>query len=500
MPKFTDFLKLTLGEFKEFVNSWHKPINQNFEDIDDWLKGLHDELVGTGSDPDYADLRGDLNSLADRLNVSINPDGTIDPTNSPDILNMATSAVDGVFSSPRDRLDAKDLQTFEARQPFSGDRFAPIPLSGPAAGFPYEDIDSGIAVRTGHRGSTALASPHIPPAQGLIMGNASLVAPLSIGQVRLTGDTPPAVFNIDGYIFRIREIIDFDWNDLGPSNGQWVWIFVERTEAQYNNGSYRYSALSGSAFAAKDLRKLQFGSDGIASNSTFSSASAVFNTGGAKMFGKVRSGDILVIESGLAAGEYVINALDGTTPETKLTIKGTFKANVSGAAWHVIDRAHPNIGAVLTAANVLPPQVAGRAYIARAVHSSSGSPTGIVNFAMGGVVDTGWIEVDATTDFPLDLDPHNLGAVPTSIEIWCRTDENATEIYPAMVRRSVVTDTAGPTSATFLFPSFHIRSSDTQITLILQNASTVPLVDAAIFTDSAGVDHAEAQIRVIARK
>lgn len=497
MPRFTDFLNLTLGEYREFVNSWNRPLNQNFEDLDDWLKDLRDGLVGTGSGPVWADLRGSMASLAARLDVSINPDGTIDATSSPDILNMSTSTVEGAFDSPRARLDAGDLRAFNARQPFPGGRFTPIPSAGPSAGYPYEQVDSGIAVRSMDFGTSPLASPRVPWTQGLVTGGASpLITGLGIGQLRISADSPPAVFGIDGYVFRLREIIDLDYNLLSPANGNWVWIFVDRTEANYNSANYRYTAPTGGAVAAKDLRKLQTGSDGVTSTSTFSSASALFNT---KPFGKVRPGDTLVISSGAAAGSYVINALDLTTPDTKFTIRGTFKADVSGVAWYVLDEAHPNIGAVVTAANVLPAFATGRVYIARAVHNSAGAPTGIVTFRAGGVYDSGWVSVDATLDFPLTL-THNLGAVPTQLEVWCRASSVASEIYPAQVKRTVVTDTAGPSTADFMVPAFHVRSSDTEAVLKLQNASTVPLAAAAVFTDSGGTDYTACEIRVIARK
>lgn len=497
MPKFTDFLKLTLGEFKEFVNSWHKPVNQNFEKIDDWTQDVYNALVGSGSSSDFADLIGSKASLAERLAVSINEDGTLDPTNSPDILNMSTSAYTGAFTSPRDRLDDGDGHLFDARQPFAGGRFAPLPAAGPSASYPGEDLDSGIALRTRGFSSHPLRSPNVPWAPGLVTGGATpLMSGLGIGQVRITADSPAAVFNIDGYAFRIREIIDLDWTVLSPSNGDWVWIFVERTEGQYGSSSYKYTAPGGGTAAAKDLRRLQSGSDGVTSNSTFSSASALFNT---KPLGKVRPGDLLVITSGAAAGSYVIDALDGTTPDTKFTIKGKFKSNITGASWYVLDNAHPNIGAVVTAVDTLPAFAVGRVYIGRAVHNSAGAPTDLVTFRAGGVYDSGWITVDTTTDFPLAL-THNLGAVPTDLEVWCRASSAADEIYPAQVLRTIVTDTAGPSTADFMVPALRIRSSDLEATLTLQNASTVPLKPAAVFTDSAGTDYTSCQIRVIARK
>src|SRR5690349_16026786 len=118
MPKYTTFLEFTLPELNEFVNSWNNPVNQNWEDLDDWLKDLFNNLVGTGTGSTWSALRGDMASLAARLGVSINADGTIDITDSTDFTNMATSAYRGQYTGPRERLDDNDAEIYAARQPF----------------------------------------------------------------------------------------------------------------------------------------------------------------------------------------------------------------------------------------------------------------------------------------------------------------------------------------------------------------------------------------------
>lgn len=502
MPKFTTFLQLTLPEKNEFLDAWHIPVNQNMEDLDDWLSDLHLGLIGTGSSSLWATLRGTLPSLADRLAVSLNSDGTLNVSNSPAVMNMATSAVEGAFADPQTRLDTLDFYSFDARQPVAGGRFAPIPAAGPTAASPPERLDPGIALRSADFGANAaepISSPQKPWAPGLVIGGASpFITGLGIGQVRITADTPPAIFNIDGYIFRLREIIDFDWTALAPANNDYVWIYVDRNEAGYNNANFKYTAPGGGAAAAKDLRKLQSGNDGVTSGSTFSAASGLFNTA---PFGKVKPGDTLVITSGAAAGSYVINALDGVTPDSKFTVRGKLKAASAGVSWYILDNAQPNIGAVVTGALVTtkPPFVPGRVYIARAQHNTAGNPTNIVTFQPNGVWDSGWTAVDAATDFPLTL-THDLGVVPSSVEVWCRLSAAATEIYRPLVKRSVVTDTAGPTSASFLVEAMQLRCSDVDLKFRLMNASTVPLKAAAIFTDSADADQSVCEIRVIAKR
>lgn len=507
MANSTSFLSLVLPELGEFVNSWNEPLNQNFEDIDEWLEDLHDNLVAVGSGSTWAALRGSLDSLAERLDVSINADGTLDVSNSPDILDIATSAYRGQFTGPRDRLNDVDREFYNAGQAAANGRFTPMAPSGPSAGFPHEEIDSGIAIRSadfGAHSAEPISSPQRPWAPGLIVGGADpFVTANAVGQVRLNAGNG-ALFNIDGYLFRIREDIIFDYSLLSPNDLDYVWLYVQRGD--YSNANFQYDGPGGGGVAVKDLRELQSGSAGQTSGSTFQDAGASFNTAA---LGKVKSGDILVIESGAAAGSYVINALDGTTPDTKLTIKGTFFADVSGVPWHIQDDWHPNVGAFVTdgATTTRPPFQAGRVYIGRFRHNAALNPDQLVTFQRGGVWDSGWIAADASS-WPPTIPDHNLGAIPSSVDIWVRVDA-ISRAYRPMVQRQVLTnfdtgdtnvDPTDPKTATLLFPSMQAHVSETTVALVLLNASTDPAKPAALFTDSGGTDRITGQIRIIARR
>lgn len=513
MATSTSFLNLTLPAFNEFLDSWNEPLNANFEELDDFLKDLHDSLVATSSSSTWAALRGSLPSLAARLDVSINADGTLDVSSSPDILALGTSAVLGVFSSPADRSNAGDLERYDARQPFADGRFVPMPPAGPSAGYPPEEVDAGVAIRSADFGADTnhpISSPRVPWSPGLVLGGAvPLITAQDIGVVRISGDGAPAVFNIDGYVFRVREIIDLDWNLVSPADNEYVWIYAERAEANYNSASLRYDGVGGSGVLPKDLRKLQSGSTGVTSGNVFTDASALFNT---IALGKIKEGDVLVIESGSAAGEYVIDALDGVTPDTKLTIKGLFKADLGGLTWHIRDDAHPNIGAVGAGLDpaTQPPFVAGRVYIGRAKHRSAANPEDVVTFQRGGVYDSGWIAADAVviSGAPVTL-VHNLGQLPSHVEIWVRASSTG-RAYQPMVERQVVTkmDSANfpdplvgdtSTAAKMFFPSLRHHMSNLDLTVMLANQSLDPAAGPSLFTDSASAEVAVGQMRVIAR-
>jgi hypothetical protein len=514
MPQFSAFLNLTLPELNEFVDSWNEPMNQNFEDLDDWLKDLHDNLVATGTGSTWAALRGAMNSLAERLDVSIASDGTIDVSASQDILDMSTSAYRGQFADPRTRLNDGDRVLYDAGQPVADGRFSPMAAGGPSAGFPHEELDSGIALRAADFGAyTAepISSPARHAAGGLVVGGGDplLISSGVGGQIILNAASVPAVFNIDGYLFRLREDVLFDYSLLaGLLTGDYVWLYVERDDANYNSAEFKYSEPGGTP-AAKDLRVRKSGSNGVTSNSTFSSAGATFDTAPFK----VKEGDILRITSGAAAGDYVIDALDGTLPNTKFTIKGIFPANVSGAPYQIRDHFMPNIGAALSSGTPSdptsrPPFAAGRTYIGRIQHQGASPPSPRVTFARNGVHDSGWLSItNMATDFPLTV-THELGAVPSSLEIWVRVD-STTPAYRPLVRRQVLTNfdegdtTVDPGDAKksdLLFPSLYPRA--TELSVIVDKFSTVgdPVTPPALFTDAGGTDQTTGEIRIISRR
>ena len=499
MPNFTSFLKLSLPSLGEFVDSWNDPVNENFEDLDDWTKDLFLSLVGAGVGSTWSALRGSLNSLSERLDVSIAADGSIDVSGSQGILDMATSAFTGQFDNPRDRLNSSDSEVFDA---------------GPSAGFPEELLDSGIAIRSADFGANSaepISSPTKPWAPGLVVGGADplLTGSGVAGEIQINAGSVPAIFNIDGYIFRIFEDILFDYGNLaGLVANDFVWIYVERKEANYNTAAFRYSEFGGTP-VAKDLRKLESGTNGVTSNSTFTSFGATFDTNPFK----VKPGHILRITSGTAAGDYVIDALDGTVPNTKLTIRGLFKTNVSGANFDIIDNAMPNIGAAIATSTPSdetsqPPFEEGRVYIGRIKHLGGGSPNPRVSFARGGVHDSGWLPItDISTDFPLDVD-HELGVIPSSIEIWVR-ESSSDRSYRPIVKRQILTnfdegnttvDVGDAKKDDLLFPSLFTNTSEIQATITVLNESTDPAKPPALFTDIGGVDKLTGEIRVISRR
>jgi len=498
----TDYLDLVLPELNEFINSWNAPVNQNMESIDDFCSDLYESLVGSSATGTWSMLRGSLASLADRLDVSINADGTLDLSGSPDLLAIGSSSYYGEPGSPVDRLDDTDGLLYGASLPITGGRFSTsLPI-----GYPHADLDAGVAIRTASFGVSKehIASPFQGSAwsPGLVDGGASnLMTPEATNRVKFNAGTTPAILNIDGYVFRLREDVVFDYASASFSAGDYLWFYVERVDANYNTANFKYGATP----AARDLRVLQGnaigGGTGSTSGSDFTAPTATFMNGGAAGgIARVREGDVLVI-TGAAAGDYVV---DSVTNDTNLVIKGTFKTDVGGLTWSIRDNWHPNLGVVsVVDAAARPPLVAGRVYIGRGIHAASGGPTSLFNFTRGGVYDSGWV----TATNPQTFD-HELGALPSSVDVWVRVND-AGRVYRPVVRRQVLTNLtitgAFPVGgdrkyATMLFPSLYVHASEFNVTTALVNALTDPVVAEAYFTDSAGVDQPTAQIRIVARR
>lgn len=508
MPAFTTFLNLSLPALSEFVDSWNEPLNQNFEAIDDWTSDLHANLVGAGTGTTWAQLRGSLTNLATRLDVSIAANGTLDLSSSQDLLDLSISAYKGTFGGvPVDRMNDTDREIYDARQPFADGRFAPMPSAGPSAGFPGEELDSGIAFRStdfGAKSAQPIASPSVPWSPGLVSGGGG--TPLTdvgvgTGRVVFNGTAQTAAFNIDGYLFRIREDIQLDYSTMTPlSVGDYVWFYVERNDANYGlSADLKYSELGGTPIA-KDLRKLKTGTGTTASPSTFEDTSGTFET----VPFIIKEGDTLRILTGGDAGDYVISVLDGTAPNTKFTIKGSFKVGGVTAAYEIIDNAMPNIGAVIAQSPASDPQsqppfVEGRVYIGRLKHNTAAS---ILAFTKGGVADSGW----GTQTFPY-IFQHNLGVVPSKIEIWVRKNTTPNPAHRAVVIRPIVSVAAGADSS-LLLPSLWEYADETEVRVDLLNALAAPVVAQALFTDMTGglpgspgandILAADAEIRIVA--
>jgi hypothetical protein len=520
MPNQTDFLKLVLPLFGEFADSWDQVLDQNFEILDDHLADLRRALLtGTptnAASADYAALVGSLSNLANRLNVSINADGTLNLANSPAIAALGSSATNGddylgtgsPNNSPRLRFDFSDLEIWNARSPLYAARFNPTATTRGL-------LDDGLAVRARDGGALDASRPISSPDRlfvaGLVQGPDSFLVGVAPALVKFdaTLGAPSSwlAFNVDGYIFRLRQgvILDLSTDVTGAAlnAGDVVYLYVARGDYANPNCKTKLATDPG-APQARDLRRLQTGSDGIISGKTFSSASANFQ--GSATQWTILPGDLLVVDSGAAAGSYVIASVP--TPGS-LTIVGAFKADgLAGVAWHIEDDAHPSLGAIKVAdATTDPPFVPGRVYVGRGQLNAAGfgavggPPATKVAFPQSGVFDSGWLAVN-TSSFPLAFE-HNLGMLPTAVHVWVRDSSTGESFEPTSLSQFVVdVDTTVtpvvPKKAELRVPSLYWHSTR-QRTLVHLNLSGL-VVPAELFTKDDGTHVTSGQIRLVARR
>lgn len=487
MASKTDFLKLTLPAFNEFIDSWGDTLNQNLEDIDDWMSSLHAALVTTGGTDNWSELTGNLSTLATRLAGAIDDDGNL-------IGTAALGAIEdanyrgNAFADATERLDSSDSELYEAGAPFTGTRNV---AGVPAAGFPRTRIEDASAAQSrllATNSAEFMLSPGAPfaTAQGLVTGGSEPFISLpSLGEFQLGVSGAPAIFNIDGYLFRLRESLKVDYSVLSPSNNEWIWFYVDRDG--YDTLGFAYSDPAGSP-ATKDLRKLRSGtSTGTKSGSTFTVTGETFDSAPYE----VKAGDLLTILSETPPTSYVVASVDGPT---QLTIEGVFRTSVGAANWEITDRSIPNIGAVIPTLNstqswARPDFVEGRAYIGRYQYNVGN----LSNFMRGGVYDSGWSTINNTGDFP-KIFTHSLGVIPSRVEMWVRQSESD-PAYRPIVRRQIQVDNT-PTLSTLLLPSMQPKLTEQLVTLYLVNDS---LGNESLATDSAGSELTfPAELRFIA--
>lgn len=492
MPSTTSFLSLTLPELNEFVNSWHTPLNQNLETVDDYLKDLSQQLVGSTGVADLSTLKGSTASLLARLAVSIEADGTIDLSSASEIVALATSKTNDTFSDAGARFEDSDFERFDVRAPFTDGRFD---VSGPviaasSGSYPHAPMDVGMSWRGRDYSSELMSSPPRPWAPGVVYGNASLLTGGGNDTLRIQAGTTPALINIDGYMFRLREDIDLDLSAItGVTDGGYVWIFAERNESSYNNPVYQYNE------GAKDLRRLQEGTDGATSGSLFTGPGGTLFQN--KPLGKVKPGDLLVLSGTTSAGTYVVDSIG---LDTQLTIKGTFPTSVGGNTWYILDNSHPNIGGAPVALETdVPSAVAGRVYLGRCIHNAGSSPTSVETFAFNGVYDSDWFSVTAAgLESPTSYS-HKLGVHPSQVEIWLRdtlANDPAGTVYRPVVRREL---TDGGSTVKYLYlPSIIHSATMTAVTVRLDNDTDGQA--AALFTKTDFTDVATGEMRIIARR
>lgn len=485
MASLSSFLQLILPGTGEFPNTWGQVVNTDLTTIDQFLQVLRAKLDGgTATDVTYGSLVGSSASLAARLNVSINPDGTLNIGATPSIQALATSSVYGTFANPTLRFTASDRELFDARARALGNRYTP---GSTTAGV----LDDGLAARAARfngivAGFDDAAAGVQTPIRSFVAntvsdGPANCVTTAGAGTVTVAGGSSAVLINIDGYPFRTRYDVVLDVGGAGspPMAGQTIYIFAQRSD--YNDANFVYRRFGAVVSTAQDLRVLQSGTDGVSSGSTFTSATGLFSTRG------VQPGDILTITGGTNAGDYLVSAVGS---DTSITVVSPFPSNISAMSWSISDKMAPNIGFVAETAGVAPPYVAGRVYLAEATFGAGPTITGLIVYAKNGIFEGVQTGLTAAGSFPVTFN-HNLGALPSSVHVYASAAGTSTSTEYALQAKH------DPGNAQLI-------RIPTVVPKITRNTIVLTMVDPEatkrLYTDEAGTDVTSGAIRVVVRR
>lgn len=485
MASLSSFLQMILPGTGEFPNTWGTVTNQNLQTIDQFLQVLRSKLDGgTATDVTYGSLVGGLSTLAARLNVSINADGTLNISATPDVVALATSIVYGQQATPTARFVLSDRELFDARARALGARYTPGSTSAGS-------LDTGLAVRSARFNGTvagfddAAAGVQTPirsfTANTVSDGPANYLTTAGAGIVTMAGSGTPVLTNIDGYVFRTRYdvALDVGGSPSPPTAGQTIYIFAQRSD--YNDATFVYRRFGAVVSTAQDLRVLQGGSDGVSSGSTFTSATGLFTTRG------VQPGDVLTITGGANAGDYLVSSVGS---DTTITMVSPFPANISAMTWSIGDKLTPNVGFVAVTPGTNPPYVAGRVYLGEASFGAGPTITGLIVYAKNGIFEGIQTGLTAAGSFPVTFN-HNLGALPSSVHVYASA-----------------TGTAGATE--YALQAKHDPGNaqliriPTVVPKITRNTITLTMVDPEatkrLYTDETGSDATSGAIRVVVRR
>jgi hypothetical protein len=526
----TDFLELTLPDNGEFVDNWDSPINANFETLDDHLKDLRDDLVGSSGVT--TTLKGSKNDLEERLDVGLNSDGTLKLDTTADYTTLENSQIYGVSLASdqiqriRDRFNEPEREIVGLRLGEQEDRYGvsgslgigPSMVKGVgriAAMYRNNAIDAiqspirGFAPNSVNDGP-ANATPPVTPTH--FISSAS-------DEVTIQAGTTGVFYNIDGMLFQIFGDITLDLSTSGhnPPDDTY-YAYVERNSGEYNGATnqwyyreYHGVTLSGGPYRL-DPRILPTHSslradaaswtgpgnaysldptDGsvTAGSSTLNSATAEFNTYGA------RRGDVLVVTSPASlAGEYVVGVLGGNT---QIHMEGQFTATSAAVTFHLERRTFPSFGFTNTQT-----PTNGRVYIGEFVRSG-GSVTSATAYAYNGIYDTGWVAFNSW-GFP-SAKSHYLGTIPSQIDVWIKDASGNHWKEPTVQVDVQHVDEKGLTTwgiQTLTLPAFKVRATATQIFVIPTNPlsdTTKIIYDevAAAYVNQASATY---NVRVIARR
>lgn len=358
----------------EFFNAWDIPVNDNWDVLDTKVGDTISETE---------DSRGSQASLKERLNVALNPDGTLKDV--PEVADARNSTVygadDGVNSFDLDdRIEQGDREVYDARQ-------GRTKLKDMLAFAQNDSVHNSV-----------LSAP------GGFLSFTGAVA-------KVDGSVTSVVCNINGYRAVVRSLKSHTIS--GASGTYYIYLdrsspdlLLDRTGGGQDTGVVSVDGGSGK------LKK-------------FSDSTQNFNTSG------VKAGDILEITTAGSEnlGEFVVASVES---DTELFIVGLFETAQTTLNYKITDPLAPSLNSTTTAPSLTFAEEADRIYIGRAVFDGA-NITSIFSYALKGRYAAFSAVTPVSGDFSIAIS-HNLGYVPKRVLFYgSQTSDFTSALEPLSV-------------------------------------------------------------------
>lgn len=389
MARKTDFLSLILPSLGEFFNKWDVVINANFQKLDDFSAEIGAEVE---------EARGGAASLGDRLNASLNPDGSLK-----DVPEVAAARSSKIYGSG----NLTGTQTLDERIELGDDE---VYMSREGL-FSLRDRAAWGSDFTTH--NCLLSGPSNP-------------LTYSGAIVTLNGGTTPVVSNINGY----RQVVGI--NDQATVSGVAGTYHIYQQRQPLGRTIYTHPASSGATGLISSTNKL----------SKYTAAGTNLVASGVKV------GDVLEVTApggNLNLGRWVVvetvneNPVDLTNDSVRII--GEFTSSATGLSGRFLRDGFPTLGVTSSAPSKLWAWETDRIYIGRCVFDGA-NITSLISYPQQARYE-GWQSVTLLGgDFSYVVN-HNLGFIPKRVAIY---GSQANDFSQPLELLSIAKSTAGSVS------------------------------------------------------
>lgn len=374
MANQTDNIKLILPDNGEYTDIWDGPVNENFTKIDTEIGSIKSEIQ---------DARGSESSMATRLDVAINPDGTLK-----DVPQISKGSVSPVFGSLDSFGDTVDLDGRIALNDWDN--------------FYAQQGDGSLQSFLARLGNDWVSNSVVSAANNYLTFTGPTVS--------ANGNIQSIYANINGFLARIR--IQSTVTVSGAAGQRWFAIQRNPTGVVLTSDTIgscnQYPATTGPLIRFKDSSKN-------------------FVTLG------VKPGDVLTITSPASnKGNYVIlstNTEDSNCAVDEVFIKGKFNAITTAVSYSITD---PYAATLIVEAAAHSPNfqsVSNKIYVGTGQFDGT-NMTSLTQYALKGRYEE-WQAVTLVSNYYNNTFAHKLGYVPKKVYFYASaTNDYLSPLFP----------------------------------------------------------------------